>query len=170
MIAILVIGKPNCEYCMDMGLAARAFGASSIIFTTPKNSRVVRYFKGLSARWGGNFNVEFTNDWRKELDVKKNYKVVYLTRFGVPIRSVESILRTYKNLVVVVSTTDNKSAIRRADFNVSISTQPHTNISAISVFLHEFYSGRELALHFENARYKVVPAARGMRVARIRKG
>ncbi|MCL5099508.1 MAG: hypothetical protein M1158_00045 [Candidatus Marsarchaeota archaeon] len=166
MIAILAIGRPTCEYCMDLGLAARAFGASSIIFTTPKNQRVVRYFNNISSKWGGNFSVEFTNDWKRVIESKKNYKSVYLTRFGVPIKGVESMLRTYKNLIVVISTTDNRGVLKRADFNVSISTQPHTSISALSVFLHEFYSGRELAIHFENAKYKVVPAARGMRIAK----
>jgi len=36
--------------------------------------------------------------------------------------------------------------------------------AAISIFLHDFYQGRELALHFENAKYKVVPQERGFRI------
>jgi tRNA (cytidine56-2'-O)-methyltransferase len=53
---------------------------------------------------------------------------------------------------------------------VSITDQPHSSTSAIAVFLHEFYSGRELAMHFENARYKVVPSEQGVHVEKVDRG
>ena len=57
--------------------------------------------------------------------------------------------------------------MRDADFSVSITDQPHSSSSAVAVFLHEFYSGRELAMHFENARYKIVPSEQGQYVEKV---
>ncbi len=164
-ISILVIGKNSHESNLDLCLAARAFGASSVTFAGKRNPKMVRYLQNVVRNWGGSFSVNFTDDWRGEIASRKNYKVVYLTRFGVPINKLEYGLRTYKNLLVVVTLTENvKNLYRMADFNVSITTQPHCSAAAVAVFLHHFYEGRELAMHFENARYKVVPEERRIHV------
>ena len=61
-----------------------------------------------------------------------------------------------------------KNLYKVTDFNVSLTTQPHCSTAAISVFLHVFYEGRELAMHFENAKYKVVPEERRVHIEKSR--
>ena len=164
VISVLVVGKPDYGLSVDLALAARAFGAQQIVFTMPRSTRLERYFRSIASKWGGAFEVLFTSDWAGFIRERRNYKSVYLTQFGLPYPKVAPIVKTYKNLIVVISTDGAKSIVGRTDFNVSISTQPHVTISALAIFLHEFYSGRELAMHFENARYKVVPSARSMKM------
>lgn len=67
------------------------------------------------------------------------------------------MLKTYKNLLLIVTLKEEVNPIQRiADFSISVSSQPHCSAAAIAIFLHEFYNGRELAMHFENAQYKLV--------------
>ena len=168
-ISVLVIGKNAYESNLDLCAAARAFGASNVTFASPKNGRLIKYFKSLNRRWGGTFSVDFTNNWREFLKTKKNYKIVYLTRYGVPINKVEYTLKTYKNILIIVTITEAaKNLYQMADFNVSITTQPHAATSAVAVFLHHFFEGRELSLHFENAQYKIVPEERRVHVEKTK--
>jgi tRNA (cytidine56-2'-O)-methyltransferase len=146
-------------------MVARAFGASELIFSSKKDPRLTKLVRSNNKKWGGSFSVGFEPDYMKVLDSNNNYKSVYLTRYGMPLQDVIGTLRTYKNLVLIVT---NKEAFgpayTKADFSVSITAQPHSSVSAIAVFLHEFYSGRELAMRFENARYKVIPSEQGAHI------
>ena len=51
-----------------------------------------------------------------------------------------------------------------ADWNVGVTSQPHSEVSALAVFLHELREGEELGVSFPGARRRVVPQARGKRV------
>ncbi len=107
----------------------------------------------------------FQSDYKKVLDSASNYKKVYLTRYGTPLQGVLYSMRTYRNLFLIVTEQEAfKTMFSYADFGVSITDQPHSSSAAVAIFLHEFYSGRELAMHFENARYKIVPSSRGIHV------
>jgi tRNA (cytidine56-2'-O)-methyltransferase len=167
-ISVLVIGNGAYESNLDLCLAARAFGAHEVTFTTTKNSKLANQFKAVNRNWGGDFSVSFVKDWKAFLKSKKNYKMIYLTRYGIPIDKVKYALKTYKNIMLLVTLTENvKNAYKMSDFNVSITTQPHCSTAAIAVFLHTFYEGRELAMHFENAKYKVVPEQERIHVEKV---
>ncbi len=171
MLRILSIGKETYQSNAELCLAARAFGAAGVVLSSRKDPKLVKYMKLTNSKWGGCFEVEFESNYMKALDKESSYKKVYLTRYGVPLPEVISTLRTYRNLLLIVTDKEAFSpAYMHADFSVSITAQPHSSASAIAVFLHEFYSGRELAMHFENARYKVVPSEQGVHVEKVDRG
>ena len=69
---------------------------------------------------------------------------------------------TYKRIVLIVTDKEDVDYINKvADFKISVTSQPHCRAAAIAVFLHEYYKGRELAMHFENAKYKFEKRQRG---------
>ncbi len=168
MISILVIGKGNRESYLDLALVSRAFGASSITFCAKDARDIGPISRGISrtnSKWGGKFSVSYAKNWKDFIKEKKNYLKIYLTRYGVPMKKLEYQVRTYKNVLLIVSFTEAiRPLYKAADFNISITAQPHTSASSIAVFLHDFYNGRELAMHFENARYKIVPEEHGIHV------
>ena len=51
-----------------------------------------------------------------------------------------------------------------SDFNVSIGNQPHSECSALAVFLDRFLEGKELAKDFERAKIKIVPRERNKQI------
>ncbi|MGC8586010.1 MAG: hypothetical protein ACP5K5_00475 [Candidatus Micrarchaeia archaeon] len=156
MISVLLVGK--CDYTCKANLVqtARAFGASELAFVGEEDKKLKRYVSELNATWGGAFSVVFIKDYMAFIKSKASYKKVYLTRYGTQISKSIYMLRTYKNLLVILTMKEaNKAIMRASDFHVSITTQPHSSASALAVFLHMFYEGRELAMHFENAKVKI---------------
>lgn len=156
-ISVLAIGKSTYPVCLDLCLTSRALGASEITFVGKQDTRLVRHLGRLSTKWGGKFRVNYVKNYREVLKQSAKYKKVYLTRLGEPLQSKNYMLRTYKNIVLVVTPSDGKKEnqiSRVADFNISVSSQPHCSTAAVAIFLHEYYEGRELAMHFENAKYK----------------
>lgn len=157
MITVLIIGAGSLENEKDIALASRAFGASSVIFTSRKNNKLVNYFKSVNRQWGGRFEIRFERDWERVLEEKKRYEKIYLTKSGAPIGKMMYRIRTYKNILLIATLAENlKKLDGMIDYNVSVTTQPHSSVSAIAVFLHMFFSGRELAVRFNNARSKIV--------------
>ncbi len=157
MITVLIIGEGSLENEKDIGLASRAFGASSVIFTSRSKPKLVRYFRAISSKWGGKFDVRYEKDWERVISEKRGYEKIYLTKSGAPIAKMMYRVRTYKNILLIATLSENlKKLDERVDYKVSVTTQPHSSVSAIAVFLHVFYSGRELAIRFNNARYKVI--------------
>jgi len=152
-----------------MCLTARALGASEIIFTRGRETKISHYMGNLEREWGGTFKVSFNSDYRKVMDEANMYKKVYLTRYGTPLRKMMYPIKTYKNIMLIVSSVkaSSPSLHELADFNVSVTDQPHCGSAAIAIFLHEFYQGRELAVHFENSKYKVIPKEHGINVETI---
>jgi len=169
VLSVLAIGNNVHESNKDLCLAARAFGAMSVTIAGRRDNRLIRECKAIKSKWGGSFEVSFTDDWKAYLSKKKTYKTVYLTRYGIPLDRMIHSLTTYKNIMLIVTLSESaKDVYKLSDFNVSITSQPHSSAAAVAVFLHHFYEGRELAMHFENARYKVVPSEREIHVERIR--
>jgi tRNA (cytidine56-2'-O)-methyltransferase len=169
MISVLVLGKSSYDSCIDICMISRAFGASNITFFPSKGSaieaKLKRSIKQANKKWGGNFSVYFCNNWEKFIKEKRNYLKIYLTRYGMPIIKMRYRISTYKNILLITSFSESiKAAYDAADFNISISSQPHTCGSSIAIFLHDFYQGRELAMRFENPKYKVVPSQHGVEI------
>lgn len=169
VISVLAIGRYDYPSSIAMCLTARALGASEMIFASRRDAKIIRYVNNLERGWGGKFKVSFVKSYETALRNATKYKTVYLTRYGIPLFKMTYTLNTYKNILLMVSSVKASSKLLHniADFNVSITDQPHCSAAAIAVFLHDFYRGRELAMHFENARYKVIPKEHGISVEKI---
>ncbi|EQD48684.1 tRNA 2'-O-methylase [mine drainage metagenome] len=171
MLNVLVIGKPSYEKIVDLCLIARAFGASGIVFTSEDKrleSKSQRFCKDICDKWGGKFSVSFTANWKSYLREKRNYKTIYLTRYGIPMKQMEYTIRTYKNVLAIVSFSEKiKELYTIADFNISITSQPHTTASSITALLRTYYHDRELSMHFENAKYKIIPEQHGIHIDKM---
>ena len=171
MLTVLVIGKTSYEKVTDICLIARAFGASEIVFTmndSKLKSKAQRFCNDICKKWGGSFSVSFTNNWKAYIKNKRNYKTIYLTRYGTPMRQAEYVLRTYKNMLIIASFSEKINELYTiADFNISITSQPHTVASSITSLLRAYYRNRELSMHFENAKYKVIPEPHGIHIDKI---
>jgi len=56
-----------------------------------------------------------------------------------------------------------------SDWNVSVTNQPHSEIAALAVFMHELLKGKELGKKFRKAKVRILPTARGKKVQRLEK-
>ncbi len=151
-------------------LVARAFGAHGAFYSGQRDKRVEESVRKVVKLWGGPFTLEFVENWVGKIKQwKKNGgEIIHLTMYGLPLNeTIQKIRESNRDkLVIVGGAKVPKIVYELADWNVSITLQPHSEVGALSVFLHELYMGRELTKEFKDAKVKIIPQARGKKVVK----
>ncbi|MGI6589190.1 MAG: tRNA (cytidine(56)-2'-O)-methyltransferase [Candidatus Iainarchaeum sp.] len=153
-------------------LVSRAFGASKMIVCESRDEIAENTIKGVNENWGGNFKVEFIQDWREVvLKLKKSgYKIVHLTMYGMQVQEVEKkLIKLNKIAIIVGSQKVEKEVYELADYNVSVTNQPHSEIAALAVFLDRVQQGKELDKKFLKSKLKIIPQEKGKKVINTKK-
>ena len=152
-------------------LVARAFGASKVVYSGQRDQKLEEKVGEVTKTWGGPFDVEYEDNWRQRIERWKegNGEVVHLTIYGLPIQdAIHAIRDSVKDKLIVVGGAKVPGIVYRlSDWNVSVTSQPHSEVSALSVFLHELFGGKELAKTFKDAKLSVVPQREGKKVIRL---
>jgi len=149
-----------------VGLTARALGADRLVIEDVAEGRR-ETIADITDRFGGPFDVEVTD---QPLGRIRSWdgQIVHLTMYGEPIQDVEDDLRaTHREeplLVVVGAEKVPFEVYERADYNVGVTNQPHSEIAALAVFLDRLFDGAELDRVWEDADQRVVPKETGKRV------
>ena len=146
-----------------VGLAARAFGAQGM-YLAADDPGVKRSIEDVVSRWGGDFFVENNVSWRRCIQQWKREggKVVHLTMYGLRMTDEIAAIRKEEKLLVVVGAEKVPGDIYGfADYNISVTTQPHSEISSLGVFLDNLFEGEELDREYADAAMKISPSERG---------
>jgi tRNA (cytidine56-2'-O)-methyltransferase len=146
-------------------LAARAFGAEKAYYTGIQDDSLEESISKITLDWGGDFSLEYVSSWKAVLGNWEG-KVVHLTMYGLPFQDVVGEIRSDPSpkLIVVGGAKVPGEVYGAAHWNVAVTGQPHSEVSALALFLHELYQGRELSLDFTGARLEVIPQARGKKM------
>jgi len=151
-------------------LAARALGADGVIYTGQRDRTIEATIHEVTQAWGGPFEVTHRP---QAADVLQEWKtgggaLIHLSMYGLPLLTVVDAIRASPadKLIVVGGAKVPRSVFAAADWNVAVTSQPHSEISALSLFLHELFEGRELVKSFDGAELRVVPQARGKKILR----
>ncbi|NIP62590.1 MAG: tRNA (cytidine(56)-2'-O)-methyltransferase [Nitrosopumilaceae archaeon] len=149
-----------------VALVARAFGASKI-YMNEINPEITKTIKKVNYTWGGRFQLHLIDDWKKLIKMKqsKGYKIIHLTMYGLDIGTMPNILSNEEMILVVVGAEKvPRLAYTLADYNVSIGSQPHSEISALAVFLDRIQNGVQFEKKFGNGKRRIIPTNEGKRV------
>ena len=151
-------------------LAARAFGADRAIYSGTEDPRLEESVAKIVDEWGGGFTVQYTESWRGTVKAWQG-EVVHLTMYGLPAQEAIQEIRASPEpkLVVVGGPKVPREIYDLAEWNVSVTTQPHSEVSALAVFLHMLFGGEELERSFEGARLRIKPLGRGKEVETLSK-
>ncbi|QAU13905.1 tRNA (cytidine(56)-2'-O)-methyltransferase [Halorubrum sp. BOL3-1] len=161
-----------------VGLTARALGADRVVF--PDNAgQSAETVREVTDRFGGPFDVELRGD-QKAVVRGFDGVVVHLTMYGERVQDVEGEMReavglddataggappSPRDLLVVVGGEKVPWALyERADFNVGVTNQPHSEVAGLAVFLDRLFEGTELDREWADADRRVVPEATGKTV------
>lgn len=159
-----------------VGLTARALGADRVIL--PDNAgQSAETVRDITDRFGGPFAVELREDQKA---IVRGFEgvVVHLTMYGERVQDVEGEIREAvglpdasedpaapRDLLVVVGGEKVPWALyERADFNVGVTNQPHSEVAGLAVFLDRLFEGAELDRKWADADREVVPEATGKTV------
>ncbi|ELZ24328.1 tRNA 2'-O-methylase [Halosimplex carlsbadense 2-9-1] len=169
-VAVLRLGhRPGRDDRMTthVGLTARALGADRVVFG-PKASGSADTVRDITDRFGGPFEVEVT-DAPKATISDWSGPVVHLTMYGLPIQDVQGDLRASLDggdpvLFVVGAEKVSFDVYERADYNVAVTNQPHSEVASLAVTLDRLFDGRELDREWADADREVIPKETGKRV------
>jgi tRNA (cytidine56-2'-O)-methyltransferase len=151
-------------------LAARAFGANNAIYTGIKDDSLESSIEGVVDNWGGDFKLEYSETWRSQVKEWPG-KVIHLTMYGESVQDViEDIKITSEAKLVVVGGAKVPGELYAlADWNVAVTDQPHSEVSALAVFLHLLLEGKEYSRIFDGAKLRVKPMKHGKEMYDLRK-
>jgi len=163
--------KRDARITTHVCLTARAFGAFRVIISGDEDHKLMQNVRDVSKRWGGNFKVDYRKNSDNFIDEWKNKgrEVVHLTMYGSQIQDVlEDIKKSPKDKLIVVGGARVPIKVyKQANWNVSVTTQPHSEVSSLAVFLHMLFEGKELDKEFKGGEMKVVPMTEGKRVIKL---
>lgn len=166
MITVLRLGHRrirDARISTHVGLVARAFGTEKIIYSGEKDQSLIDSLDKVSENWGGKFKISYEKNWRK---IIKNFrgKKIHLTMYGLPIQDEINKIRRNKNLLVVVGGEKVPGEVYSlVDYNVAVSNQPHSEVAALAVFLHEYFRGKELQKSF-GGKFRIIPQKTGKKL------
>ena len=127
---------------------------------------VVESVGDVADRWGGTFFCEDKVKWRTCIRDWKEHggKVVHLTMYGINLPDIIPEIRSEEKLLVVVGAEKVPGEMYGlADYNVAVTSQPHSEISSLALFLDHLFSGTELKNEFSHAKIHIIPSKAGKR-------
>ena len=151
-------------------LTARALGASGVIVSNVQDRGLVERINRVTSEFGGDFTIETGRSWRQVLTDwrKSGGKIVHLTAYGIPLpRFIGRIRRARGDKLIVVGAEKVPGELfRLVDWNVAVTNQPISEVSALGIFLDWFFYHRLGGYGFANAKIRIIPTAKGKKVAR----
>jgi tRNA (cytidine56-2'-O)-methyltransferase len=150
-------------------LVARAFGACGIILTV-EDKNVKKTIEKINQNFGGDFKVSFVSSWKKLIVKwkKESNLIVHLTMYGMPVEEkIDEIRKAVKKKMLVIIGAEKVpgEVYRLADFNIAIGNQPHSEISALAIFLDRYFEGKELeSMKKFKGKLKIIPSEKGKKV------
>jgi tRNA (cytidine56-2'-O)-methyltransferase len=152
-------------------LTARALGADGVIIADQEDKVVESTIRDVTDRFGGPFDVQSGKPWKQAIRDWRTLggRIVHLTAYGLPLPKILTEIQDVKGdlLVVVGSEKMPGEIFRLADWNVSVTNQPMSEVAALAVFLDWFKQHREFEHEFSKARIQIVPSRSGKEIQQV---
>jgi tRNA (cytidine56-2'-O)-methyltransferase len=123
----------------------------------------------INRRWGGKdqFEIEYVTDWKRLVTSwrKNGGLVVHLTMYGINVDDMLPQIDTKRKILIVVGASKvPRQVYTMANFNIAIGHQPHSEISALAIFLDRLSNGTELKKIFKDAKINIIPSKDGKNI------
>jgi tRNA (cytidine56-2'-O)-methyltransferase len=168
MITVLRIGhriSRDKRITTHVALVARAFGADKILIDT-LDKKIEGSINSTCKRFGGNFKIETGVD-KKKIIREWDGIIIHLTMYGDELgKAIEKIDKKRKLLIIVGAEKVPPYIYERADFNISIGNQPHSEVAALAIFLDRYLEGSWIKKKF-NGKIQILPSDKGKKVKSI---
>ncbi len=157
-----------------VALVARAFGAGRISYTGQHDAGFELSVSRICSQWGGKtptgpdpFSISYEKSAVSLIRARKRggFKVVHLTMYGLPVQDVVPALKSCDKLLIIVGSEQVPGEIYAlSDYNVSVTSQPHSEVAALAIILDRLMEGRELAGFDFQGKISIIPSERGKRM------
>ena len=145
-----------------VALSSRALGAKGI-FVDTYDEVLEGNIRSVVERFGGDYTIKTGVSWKEAVKDFKG-KVVHLTMYGQAVTDALPKIPRDEDIMIIVGAEKVPAEVyQRADFNVSVGNQPHSEIAALAIFLDRFTEGKALYSD-RHGKLTVVPSERGKTV------
>jgi tRNA (cytidine56-2'-O)-methyltransferase len=135
-----------------VALVARAFGASSVVYSGQSDKGLEESVERICLNWGsktpsGPFSISYQKSFLSHIKKRKleGFCVIHLTMYGMSLpEKLNEIKQSSKILIIVGSEQVPGEVYQLADFNISITNQPHSEVAALAITLDRLVNGNEL--------------------------
>ena len=158
-----------------LGLTARAFGANEVILAGEEDPSALETWNSVTERFGGEFKCHYEP---KPLGWLRRFSqgagdgeagvIIHLTMYGEHWHdAIEKIDRNRPTVIVVGGTKVPGEVYKLATHNVSVGNQPHSEVSALGIFLDSFVGPIDDKSHFSGGEIRVLPSVSGKHVINL---
>jgi tRNA (cytidine56-2'-O)-methyltransferase len=151
-------------------LTARALGADGVIIADREDKNIEATIREVGKRFGGQFSIESGKPWRKTIRdwTEEGGRVVHLTAYGLKLPDMIHEIGEGNNdiLVIVGSEKVPAEVFKLADWNVSVTNQPMSEVAALAIFLDWHMNHRAFDRIFSNGEVRIIPSGNQKRVER----
>ena len=148
-----------------VALASRALGAKGI-FVDTEDRVLEENVRSVCDRFGGDFEILTGIGW-KEAVKRHDCTVLHLTMYGQRLDEALPRIPCDRDILIIVGAEKVPPEVyERADMNISVGNQPHSEIAALSIFLDRLTSGKHL-YDDRDGRVTVIPNERGKTVVEV---
>ena len=144
-------------------LTARALGADGVIIADREDKTVEATIREVGKRFGGNFSIESGKPWKRTIRDWKDQggKVVHLTAYGLKLPHViQEVDEGDRDILVVVGSEKMPGEVfKLADWNVSVTNQPMSEVAALAVFLDWHLQHGAFDKAFPNGQVQIIPSS-----------
>lgn len=174
MVTILRIGHRfyrDKRITSHLALVARALGARKMIVAGEKDPNLEESINKVNTEWGGRFQLEIVpyEEWKQlitEWKINKK-KIVHLTMYGenLPnfkkLRLLDELRQNLMDVRIILGGKKVPGKVfNYADWNVAISSQPHSEVGALAIFLDHLFPNA-LNQSFDNPQKQINPSLKG---------
>jgi len=150
-----------------VALVARAFGAKHIIYTGQHDSGLESSVDRVGKSWGGDVTITYEKSHGKVISQfkKDGFAIVHLTMYGLPVvERIDEIKKQQKLLIIVGGEAVPGEVYQSADYNIAVTSQPHSEVAALAIMLDRIMNGEELTREFDasfKGKTRIKPNERG---------
>lgn len=142
-------------------LTSRAFGADKVILSGQQDNHIIESVERIVDNWGGNFEVEYDKNYRQVIRKHKEdgFEVIHLTMYGKQVCDVIPTIRDdgRDKLIIVGGAKVPTEVYEEADWNLSVTNQPHSEVAALAICLHYIMDGEEFNTVYEDSKMEIIP-------------
>jgi tRNA (cytidine56-2'-O)-methyltransferase len=146
-------------------LTARALGANGVIIADREDKTVEATIREVARRFGGEFSIESGKPWKRTIRdwSEKGGKIVHLTAYGLRLPDIiQEINQADSDILVVVGSEKMPGEVfKLADWNVSVTNQPMSEVAALAVFLDWHLQHGAFDKAFPNGEVQIIPSSDG---------
>ncbi len=153
-------------------LVSRTFGANQFYYSGIEDEKLRNGIEKISKKWGGDFKVNYLTtplSFVRKFKLEKDSIVIHLTMYGMPVSKVIPKIKLNKNILFIVGGPKVPRAYYEvADYNVSVTNQPHSEVAALAISLYLLDPEKLDQNDYEGSNIQIIPNANGKNVINLK--